>query len=300
MAFYLGIDGGGSKTACAVGDESTVLATSVAAGCNVIRVGENRAREALRQAIRGACAAAGILPAQLRGSCAGIAGAARADIKKALQRMVEEIIPTNVEVVTDMEIALEAAFGGGPGVVVIAGTGSVAYGRSQHGETARAGGWGFAVSDEGSGHWIGRRAVAALLRARDEGAHNPLFERICSAWGVSSFEQFIIAANATPPPDFASLLPDVISVAEAGDTLSARVLCEAGTELAELARVVVRRLSLGASPRVAISGGVFRHASLVRDRLFADLRAAVPDVIISPEPVDPVSGALCRARRMFR
>ena len=100
--------------------------------------------------------------------CVGLAGAARPEISELVRGMVSETLsgeikPAEIKIVGDMVIALEAAFGSGPGVIVIAGTGSIAYGRNSKGQTARAGGWGFAISDEGSGHWIGRTAVAAAL-----------------------------------------------------------------------------------------------------------------------------------------
>jgi len=113
-------------------------------------------------------------------------------------------------VVGDMEIALQAALGAGPGVIVIAGTGSIAYGRDAQGRTARAGGWGFAISDEGSAHWIGRAAVATLLRSADEAADersvkptSALFCEMKSIWKVESFEQLARTANSMP--DFAAL-----------------------------------------------------------------------------------------------
>ena len=129
--------------------------------------------------------------------------------------------------VTDAVIALEAAFGPGPGVIVIAGTGSVAYGRNVAGQTAHAGGWGFAISDEGSGHWIGRTAVSGVMRAYDEGradadARNTLLPAgIMRAWGVGTHGQLVLAANATPARDFAGLFPEVLRAADAGDASAA-------------------------------------------------------------------------------
>ncbi len=167
MAYYLGIDGGGSKTTCAVGDEVSILGSAVTGPSNIIRVGEVRARESLHQAIRQACAAAKIDPRQVHRACVGVAGVASEDVANAVRKLIAEVIPAEIEVVGDMQIALQAALGAEPGVVVIAGTGSIAYGRDAQGKTARAGGWGFAISDEGSAHWIGRTAVSSLLRAAD-------------------------------------------------------------------------------------------------------------------------------------
>src|SRR5713101_4544531 len=182
MPYYLGIDGGGTKTRCALADETTLLATAISGGSNMIRLGETHARDALHAAIRQVCATAKIAPAQIHAICIGAAGADRpeiaAKIRSILAELISEIAPeialTKIEVVGDMTIALEAACGAGPGVIAIAGTGSIAYGRDATGHTARAGGWGFAVSDEGSGHWIGRRAISAILSAHDQGLETTL------------------------------------------------------------------------------------------------------------------------------
>ena len=301
MAIFLGIDGGGSKTACAVGDESSILGTWVAGGSNVVRVGEQQARVELQAAIRQACAVAGVAPSVVCGACVGIAGAARPEVNRVVQQIVAELVAGDVEVVGDMEIALEDAFGSGPGVVVIAGTGSIAYGRNPCGETARAGGWGFAVSDEGSGHWIGRRAVSAVLRARDEGVANALDEAIQREWNTHTLEQLVRKANASPPPDFAALLPAVTRAAEeSANMLAAGILHAAGDELAALGLAVVHRLFPDGIAHVAMSGGVFRHSSLVRDNFCQRLRFEAPGVLINPELADPLQGAVQRARSLAR
>ncbi len=166
MAYYLGIDGGGTKTRCVLADEATVFATATTGGCSVIRHGEEHAREALHNAIRQVCAAAKISPDRISAICIGVTGAARPEIAGKIRGILTELVPggtpTRIEVVGDNVIALEAAFGAGPGVIAIAGTGSIVYGRDAVGHTARAGGWGFAVSDEGSGYWIGRRAISVI------------------------------------------------------------------------------------------------------------------------------------------
>jgi N-acetylglucosamine kinase-like BadF-type ATPase len=231
----------------------------------------------------------------------GIAGGARAEIASVVRRLLAEFISGEIEVVGDMVIAMEAAFGSGPGVVVIAGTGSIAYGRNAEGQTARAGGWGFAISDEGSGHWIGRSAVAASMRANDEAGGertSGLLERIMKAWSVTTREQVVVAANGDPSPNFAGLLPEVLSAADAGDATARTVLTRAGTELAGLAKIVIGRLFANASaPPVAVSGGVFCNCALVRQVFWDTLRAAYPQVLPNPASIDPTLGALGLARK---
>jgi glucosamine kinase len=322
VAYYLGIDGGGSKTTCAVGDDSTTLATAAAGPSNIVRVGEAQARESLHSAVRQACAAAGIIPAQIACTCIGAAGAARPEVAAAVRRALAVILKPPIKVVGDMHVALEAAFDTGQGVVVNAGTGSFAYGRNACGTTARAGGWGFAISDEGSAHWIGRFAIAVVLRATDEqgtrdhaAAENssPLPGALIRAWSVGSVNDLASAANSTPPPDFAALFPAVLASADAGDPLAQNILTQAGIELARLADIAIRRLfheaatPLPATPAatsapdasvpLAMAGGVFRHSSLVRQVFYNELRQSQPRANLNPQVIDPVEGALRLARK---
>jgi glucosamine kinase len=295
---FLGIDGGGTKTSCVIGDEYSLLGAGTSDGSNVVRVGERQARESLGAAIRQACAAANVNPTQIQRACVGIAGGALAEISEVVRRLISEFVSGQIEVVGDMVIAMEAAFGGGPGVIVIAGTGSIAYGRNSKGETARAGGWGFAISDEGSGHWIGRSAVAACMRDHDEGraASSALLENLMKAWSVDSREQLVLTANKRA--DFGSVAPAVMLAADAGDATARDVLTQAGTELATLAGIVIGRLFGNASAvPVALSGGVFRNSALVRQVFDTSLRIAYPQASLNTGVIDPVSGALTLARK---
>lgn len=322
MRYYLGIDGGGTKTTCAVADESSVLATVTAGPSNVVRVGEEKARESLQQAVRQACAAAAIAPQDVSRTCIGGSGAARPQTAAIIRRALAEILPSPVEVAGDMEIAHEAAFGDQPGVIVNAGTGSFAYGRNAAGHTARAGGWGFAVSDEGSAHWIGRNAIAMLLRDRvlesgirksqADATDSPLLQALLKAWNISSIDDLIRTANATPAPDFSALFPIVLASANARDNVAKQVVMKAGSELARIADLVIVRLfshvtqvplappdpaAANISIPLAMSGGVFRHAPQVRDVFYNEIRALSPGVELNRQVVNPVDGAVSLARK---
>jgi glucosamine kinase len=309
VPYYLGIDGGGTKTTCAVGDDTQLVATATGGPSNIIRVGEARARESLHRAVRQACSAAVIAPAQIARTCIGAAGAARPEIAEAIRRALAEILSTPIDVVGDMQTALEAAFDTGAGVIVNAGTGSFAYGRNREGVTARAGGWGFAIGDEGSAHWIGREAVRAVLQASDRTSWNsrtafectPYVEALMKVWGTTSLSDFARAANSIPPPDFAALFP---AVAASEDELARQILSRAGRELAHIAAVVIQRLFAANESKdeiktipVAMIGGVFRHSILTRDDFYNELHRLDPRVEINPNVVDPVEGALRMARR---
>jgi N-acetylglucosamine kinase-like BadF-type ATPase len=198
-----------------------------------------------------------------------------------------------------MVIALEAAFGPGPGVIAIAGTGSIVYGRDAAGDIARSGGWGFAVSDEGSGQWIGRQAVSAVLHAHDAGHPTALTGMLLEEWNLKSLDELVHAANATPPPEFPRLFPVVLRAAQAGDAAAKALLQDAGTRLADLAAMVIRRL-VPQPPHapVAITGSVFRQSPDVRRIFYNLLQARFPGLDMRNEPVEPVDGALALARKM--
>jgi N-acetylglucosamine kinase-like BadF-type ATPase len=317
MAYYLGIDGGGTKTRCVLGDEMTVLATAMTGGSNIVRLGETQAREALHTAVRQVCATANISPAQISAICIGAAGADRpeiaAKIRTILVEQISEIAPETalpkIEVVGDMTIALEAAFGAGPGVIAIAGTGSIAYGRDANGHTARAGGWGFAISDEGSGHWIGRRAISAILSAHDRGLETALTAMILQAWKLNTLDELVRQANSTPPPDFPRLFPIVLRAEDEGDSIARDLLTDAGANLSALAAIVVRRLAHNtpaamlpesmlpvATLPVAMTGSVFRQSPDVRQVFYNTLQTSFPGLDVRQDIVDPIEGALARAR----
>jgi glucosamine kinase len=317
MAYYLGIDGGGTKTRCVLGDEMTVLATAMSGGSNIVRLGETQAREALHTAIRQVCATANMSPAQISAVCIGAAGADRpeivAKIRAILAELISETAPETalpkIEVVGDMTIALEAACGAGPGVIAIAGTGSIAYGRDATGHTARAGGWGFAVSDEGSGHWIGRRAISAILSAHDQGLETTLSAMVLQAWRLNTLDELVQQANSTPPPDFPRLFPIVLRAADEDDSLARSLLTDAGAKLGRLAAIVVHRLAHNtpaamltgsmlpvATLPVAMTGSVFRQSPDVRRVFYNTLQTSLPGIDVRQDIVDPIEGALARAR----
>lgn len=298
MAIFLGIDGGGSKTACVLGDESGILATGTAGGSNIVRLGEETARANLHAGIQEACAIAGVKPSDIDCAVVGVAGAgAVAEHANAIRRIVVELGVQDVDVVGDNVIAMEAAFAGLPGVVIISGTGSIAFGRNPRGETARAGGYGFAISDEGSGHWIGRNIAAAALRSFDNG-RNDLLDAVLQTWRIGSKEELVQKANSTPRPDFAQLFPTTVEMAANGHTGALGVLHDAGRELAALAATVINRLWSERKPvRVALGGGVFAHSPQVRKSFYLAIRDVHPTAAVNFQIVEPVTGALWLARR---
>ncbi len=300
MPYFLGIDGGGSKSTAAVSDGTSVIATHSAGGCNLHSASREDARVALHEAIRGALATAGITAADLSSVCAGVAGAGSPANAAKIAEILDEIIPhTSTQVVGDTVIALESYFPGAAGMVCIAGTGSVAFGRNERGEIARAGGWGRLVSDEGSGNWIGHRAISQCIRALDMGRSSGLITSIMEGWGIVTREQLVQRCNLDQVPNFAELFPMVLSAAESGDAIASEILTAAGIELARIAQIVLRRLWLGrASLEIAITGGVFDNSARIRQVFSNIIRTDRPEVHVRISERQPFEGALYLAQRV--
>lgn len=299
MTLYLGIDGGGTKTTASVATESSVVGTATAGGSNATRFSPEQVREALHTSVRDACQRAGVDPSEVKFACIGAAGSSRPEIQLLIRNILAEIVPGTIDVVGDMVVAHEAAFFGDPGVVVVAGSGSIAYGRNERGEIKRAGGWGHAISDEGSGYWIGRRAVSLSMRASDAGHTTALVNHILHTWHLATREDVARLCNSSPAPDFASLFPAVQAAAAEGDSLASNLLVEAANELATIAKIVARRLWPGSSQvAVAMAGGVFLHSAQMQQLFVHAVRAERAEATFRITTLDPVSGAVMLARKM--
>jgi glucosamine kinase len=299
MHFLLGIDGGGSKSTAALSNGASVLATHTAAGgCNLNTVSSENARSVLTNAVHGALFSAGVSANSVASVCAGVAGAASPDVATKIAEILAGILPlASIQVVGDTIIALEADFCGGPGLVCISGTGSIAFGRNERGELARAGGWGRLVSDEGSGNWIGQRAVSQCLRALDTGRSSRLVTGVMQHWQIATREQLVKRCH-DPIPNFADLFPIVMAAAEAADPLACELLTAAGMELARISQVVLRRLWGGrSSMEVAITGGVFSNSARIRQVFGNLIRIDRPEVQVRLSERQPFEGALYLAER---
>ncbi len=296
--YFLGIDGGGTKTRCAVGDEERLLGEASGPGCNLVRTPADRVADSIRSAIVAACKTAGIASSQIVCTCIGTAGISSPDVANQIGNMIAATVPGQVIVRGDNEIAMHAAFGDGPGVIVASGTGSIAYGRTEDGRTARAGGYGHAISDEGSGHWIGRTAVSRTLRAFDCGQKTLLEPYLLEAWQADSCAHLVKRANGAP--DFAALYPLVLRAANDGDAIACELLRQAGRELAVLAARVLQQLCPEhAQLEVATVGGVFASSAAIRNEFRSKLLSDYPELTIQPSVSEPVLGALSMARKEF-
>ncbi len=291
MNYYIGFDGGGTKTECALLDGSgQLLSRGLGGPSNPMRIGFDKAFAGLSEAANNALSAAGVDARQVRAVCAGLAGAGRSRVVKRVMTFLVEAFPEAlVHVTSDFEVALETAAGDAPGVVLIAGTGSAAYGRNAAGHTIRAGGQGPWFGDEGSAFDIGRRAVTAVARARD--ALEPvtlLADLIPSALQCPTWEILTERISEAPDQIFPRIFPIVLEAAEANDPPARDILLRAAFRLSRLAGSVIQRLDMTADEFVlAKCGGVFGHndeLDAAADALLGSLAPRAKIILLSEQP----------------
>ncbi len=303
-AIVIGIDGGGSRTRVRVADEKGTEIVTVEAGASAVRPGDvERSAEVIAAGIRDALAACDMTHVMPRVLCVGVAGVGRDEERDGLfQALVARDVADEVVVHTDAMIALDDAFAEGAGLLVISGTGSVGYGRGPAGAFARCGGWGPNCGDEGSGAWIGRRALSIVTAAFDgREPETALTGGILTAAEVNEVSDLIPwAANATPAT-FAKLAPVVMSVAQSGDLRANSLVTLAVEELVLHARTLARQLfgDERAAVPLALGGGLLAKGTLLRKRMVHRLKTAVPGANISEEELVPVRGAVRGALRFL-
>jgi len=300
MGYLLGIDGGGTHTTAWLADDHLAVLSRVQAGpSNPIKVGTASAQQELARACRRALRQAHIHPSELDAVCAGLAGGDSSPLQGRMLRWMRKAIPARAHLMTtDAAITLAAALGESEGLIVIAGTGSIAFGRNRQGRILRVGGWGSLFDDAGSGYDIGRKAIAAALRAHDgRGKPTRLSEVICRELQLGAITE--VVARLFPTQKIAALFPMVQDEARAGDVV-ARSLCrEAAGDLAELAITTIRQLGRRRQPvRVVCSGGVFQSGPLVRRAFTQRVHQHAPRARVSLLQREPVEGALLLARQL--
>lgn len=301
-SFVIGIDGGGSKTRALLADERGERIAEATGDGSAVKPGEAAksaaviagvVRDVLEQADK-----AGTRPRVL---CIGVAGVGRESEREALhEALVAEDLADEIVVQSDFLIALEDAFGDGPGVLLIAGTGSSAVGRSPAGSHARCGGWGPVFGDEGSGGWIGRRALSVVAAASDgREPETALTGAVLTATESNEAADLIRWAAGANAGKLATLAPVVLSVADAGDLRANAIVSMAVEELALHIRALARQLFTDerASVPVAFAGGLLAKGSPLRKRLEHRLRTAVPGAVLHVGEVDPSRGAVRAALR---
>jgi N-acetylglucosamine kinase-like BadF-type ATPase len=301
--YVLGIDAGGTKTVCLLADESgRIVAESRGGGANLQASGELEVEKVLHGVMEEALGDRDVRPDAV---CLGIAGVDRPADAEAVRGIMRRIgFKTRTLVVNDALVALVAGAGDDPGVVIVAGTGSIAYGRDALGRAARSGGWGYLLGDEGGGFWIGRAALAAVVRQFDgRGPATLLTDLVLVEMRLASPTELIHAVyeQGLQRRAIAGIAWVVQRASDAGDAVAAEILTRAGAELTAAAASVIARLGMrGDVFRTVLSGGMFRAIpSLGADvtRRLSEVAPRTDARLLASEPaVGAVHLALATAR----
>jgi N-acetylglucosamine kinase-like BadF-type ATPase len=301
MSFFLAVDAGGTKTDYLLADETQELARVRTGTIKRMRTDAETAGRHLDQALTELTALSGISMEQITRTCIGTAGETVPLVADWLRKAFSERIAGALILLGDVEIALDAAFPGQPGVLILAGTGSNVAARDTHAALSTAGGWGPALADQGSGHRIGHEALRAVFLAIDEGRSTRLLPDVLDFWQLGSIDEIVDFANRLPAPDFSRLTHLVLRAADEGDEVAASVLAREGRELGHLVCVLIRRIKATAEdpawlPPLAFAGSIMEKVAPVRRALIAAVAQQFPGIRTLDGVVDPVAGALWRAR----
>jgi N-acetylglucosamine kinase-like BadF-type ATPase len=293
--YVLGIDAGGTKTVCLLADaQGLILSEGRGPGANLHAAGEQAVERVLHQVMESALDGRTVTPEAI---CLGIAGVDRQDEANTITAIMRRIgHRSRVLVVNDALIALVAGARDAPGIVIISGTGSIVYGRNVRGEAARAGGWGHMIGDEGSGYWIGRQALAAVMRAADgRGPATRLRGDVLAHFGIEDVSRLprIVYDRDVPRQSVAALGPIIDHAAAQGDAVAARILEEAADELVLAARSVATRLEMrGDAFTFFLAGSVFRVVPWLATHLPKRLTEVAPRCTVQILEEEPAAGAV--------
>jgi glucosamine kinase len=300
MAYFLALDIGGTKTDYLLADETRELARVRTGTIKRMRTDAATASANLDQALSELTALSGVTMDAITRTCIGTAGETVPLVTNWLREAFAARVSGELILLGDVEIALDAAFQGGVGVLAMAGTGSNVAGRMPNGTLVTAGGWGPELADQGSGHKIGREGLRAAFLARDEQRPTILLNAILDFWQLASLDLLVQYANSRPAPDFSQLTELILRCANQGDAVAAEVLRHEGEDLAHLVRVVIRRIQSAPGsnslPSLAFTGSIMEKVQPVRDALIASVRSEFPALRTLDGVIDPIAGALWRAR----
>jgi len=299
----LGIDAGGTKTVCQLAnDDGEVLAEARRGGANLQAAGELEVEKVLHDVMEEAIGDLDVPPAAIY---LGVAGVDRPEDARVMREIMRRIgYKARVLIVNDALVALETGAPGQAGVVVIAGTGSIAYGRNEQNQAARAGGWGYVLGDEGSGYWIGRAALRAVPREADRrGPATRLTGLLLHYYGVTRAQDLIaqVYQGALRPSAIAALAQCVQGAFSDGDQVAIGILRGAADQLESSAMSVARRLEMiGSEFPFVLSGGIYRAVPWLEEELTRRLPLGSPrshTVLLNEEPAaGAVRLALAEAR----
>lgn len=303
MPYYLAVDAGGTKTEFLLAEDDRELGRAVTGTIKRVNADAETASRNLRQALAELERTTGVPMSNVTRTCLGTSGNTVPLVTDWLREGFALHVSGPLLLVGDVEIALDAAFFGGRGVLALAGTGSNVAARAVNSQIMTAGGWGPILADQGAGHWIGIEGLRRGFLARDQGRPTELLEAARHLWNLPTVDALIEFANTQPPPRYGSQFArEVVSLADGGDPVAQEILEQGGQDLADLVHLLIERMRAMEGdaftvPAVAFAGSILAHVDRERASLERALRSRYPGIPIVEQPVDPIRGALWRAMR---
>lgn len=291
----LGIDAGGTKTVARLADgDGQMIGEGRAGAANLQTEGELEVEKILHTAIEAAIDGRDV---SIGAVCLGMAGVDRADDAATIRHVLQRLgFRANTLIVNDALIALVAGAGSSHGVVVVSGTGSIVYGVNREGLAARAGGWGPTLADEGSGYWIGRRALVAVMRDLDaRGPATELSTAVLQHFGLARPEELVAEVYHQPRgrSAIASLGSVVDHVRAGGDRVAFDIMSQAADELALSAGSVISRLEMrGDQFPILLSGGLLKDGGWLANEVTRRMAEIAPRSTVQPLTEEPAVGAV--------
>jgi N-acetylglucosamine kinase-like BadF-type ATPase len=299
--YYFGIDGGGTRSRLAITDrEGRVLARGEAGSTNIFSTPKEAVFDNIRSLLDSGLKAAGLRREDLAAGCIGSAGLGREAERRVFRDFFQSLLGIPVKVCGDGEIFLCGGLEGLEGYCLIAGTGSLALGRSGDGRLVRAGGLGYMLGDEGSAAWIGKTAIARLLRGL-EGRDLPssMLGAVLQKAGLAESEDLVRYVHLdADKARVASLAPLVTAAARTADPLALDILRAGAGELALLVKSVLDRSPWIENQTLVLAGGVIEHDEIVTGKLRETLAASFPRLKVTEPRTSALEGACLLARSM--
>lgn len=301
----LGVDGGGSKTAALVArldasGQMSILGRGRGGPSNLRLAGKAQSLSSLEQAVDRALEDAGVSRRELDYAVLALAGSGSPDVNRDVSKWAEQReLCTRVEIIPDVEPVLAEGTDKGRGVALIVGTGSVAIGIDQDGNTVTKGGWGHWFGDKGSGFYLGYKALAAVAEASDEiGPPTVLSDKILEALGATDPRDILkeVSAGKDTRREVAALSPLVLRAAADNDGVAQRIMNEAIGEAVKLVAAVTKALAFDTPFSLALAGGVACRNQYFRDALLLELKKLQPPPGVITVVDEPVLGCLTIAR----
>jgi N-acetylglucosamine kinase-like BadF-type ATPase len=298
--YCIGMDCGGTTTRAVLADaKARILARAKIGSGNPMSAGLRVASRSYELAVHRLLRRAGLRPNAIAAVAVGAAGAGRPAERRRIAATLRRLAPrARISVDTDAGIALYGATMGKPGILVIAGTGSIVLGMGDDGRLVRAGGWGFLLGDEGSGSALGREAVKAVLRAEDgREPRTRLRSAVLRHFRVRTLSRMVALIYHRPPSsrEYAMLWPELLAAASHGDRVARAILRSGGEQLAETVEAVAARLVFSGTIPLILSGGVLSCDSLLRRTMLRRLRSSLPRARVTDAVLPPDEGALLKA-----